>query len=387
MVTGGGSGGHITPILAVAAEIKKRDLANQIFYIGQVGDNLADIVKSDSNIDQVFSIFAGKFRRYHGEGIKQIFDLKTDLKNLRDLFYFLIGLIQSYLIFFKIKPDVLFSRGGYVGVPVALAARWHKIPYITHDSDSTPSLANKIIAGSAKYNAVALSSESYPYLKSKIVVTGIPVSNNFQFVNKELRIQYLKELNLSLDSKVLLVIGGGLGSVNINQAFIKIINSLLSREKKLIVVHVVGNNNELDMIAKYNNESILQPNFRDRIRVFGFIKDVYKYSGAADVIVSRAGATNIAEFAIQAKACIVIPSPVLANGHQLKNADYLDDHKAAIILNESALKTKPEMLYDAIINLFHDDDLRHLLEQNILKEAQPKATNQLVNLILKSVDV
>ncbi len=387
MVTGGGSGGHITPILAVAAEIKKRDPKNTIIYIGQKSDDLVKFINSDDNINQSFSIFAGKFRRYHGEGLFQLLDIKTVLKNCRDFIYFIIGIIQSYFIIQKVKPDILFSRGGYVSVPVALAARLKKVPYITHDSDSTPSLANKLISKKAKFNAVALDAKIYPYIQSKTIVTGIPVSSNFSRVDFNLKQKYLKELNLNSDNKVLLIIGGGLGAVNINLIFLKIVKELLEQEPKLVIIHLVGGNNETVMSVKYDDTSILSVKLRSRVRVFGFIKDVYKYSGVADVIVSRAGATNIAEFAIQGKACIIIPSPSLANGHQLKNANYLSDHQAAIVLQENELKSDPHLLFNSIIKLLHDDKLKEKLISNILKEAQPDATKKLVNLILQDKHV
>ncbi len=224
----------------------------------------------------------------------------------------------------KIKPDILFTRGGYVSVPVAIGAKLNKVNYLTHDSDSTPSLANRIIAPWAKYNLVTLNSANYPYPKEKITVTGIPISSNFKPVNYDLKQQYIKEIGLSKKAKLILVIGGGQGAVNINMFISKIANKLLDYQKDLYIVHIVGENNILKMNKKYDNEIKIN---RERVMVLGFIKDVYRYSGAADLIITRAGATNIAEFAVQAKACILIPSPYLTGGHQLKNAQYLNIKK------------------------------------------------------------
>ena len=156
IVTGGGSGGHITPILAVAAELKRRDPKTRLIYVGQKGDGLADIPAADPNIDAVYAVQAGKFRRYHGEGWRQLLDLKMWFLNIRDAFYVLIGIWQSWRLMKRLRPDVIFSRGGFVSVPVALGGKFNGVPYITHDSDSIPSLANRLIARWAAVHAVAL---------------------------------------------------------------------------------------------------------------------------------------------------------------------------------------------------------------------------------------
>src|SRR3990167_7210097 len=124
ILTGGGSGGHITPLLAVADELKKQRPNLTLVYIGQRGDKLADIPAKHHSIDKVYTVRAGKFRRYHGEGWRQLLDLLTFGKNVRDFFLVLIGLWQSYWILKKLKPVALFVKGGYVGVPVGLAAAW-----------------------------------------------------------------------------------------------------------------------------------------------------------------------------------------------------------------------------------------------------------------------
>jgi UDP-N-acetylglucosamine--N-acetylmuramyl-(pentapeptide) pyrophosphoryl-undecaprenol N-acetylglucosamine transferase len=156
VVTGGGSGGHITPILAVAAELKQLDKSIRIVYIGQTGDKLADIPAADPHIDEVFTVRAGKFRRYHGEGWRQLLDIDTQLKNVRDAILVLIGLWQSFWLVRRLQPQVIFSRGGFVSVPVSLGGWLNHVPYITHDSDSMPSLANRLIARWAHLHAVAL---------------------------------------------------------------------------------------------------------------------------------------------------------------------------------------------------------------------------------------
>ena len=377
LLTGGGSGGHITPVTTIASEIKNRDNSNQIIYIGQKNDKLSYILKDNKNIDSIFFIYAGKFRRYHSEGLKQIFDLATIYKNIRDLFLIIIGLFQSYIIIRKCKPDVLFTRGGYISVPVAIAAKLNRVPFITHDSDSIASLTNRILAPYAKYNAVSVDSEEYPYSDLKKIITGIPISSNFKYVDEKLKNIYRTELNIPINSKVILIIGGGLGSVIINESFLNIANKLINDIPEIWIIHIVGLNN----FEKMKKDYLKNVGSLDRIKVFGFIDDVYKYSGAADLIITRAGATNIAEFSTQGKECIIVPSPFLTGGHQVKNANYLLKNEAAIILDEKDI-VEEEYFYNKIIELMQDQNLRDKISKNILKLSNTTATTKIVDLIL-----
>jgi UDP-N-acetylglucosamine--N-acetylmuramyl-(pentapeptide) pyrophosphoryl-undecaprenol N-acetylglucosamine transferase len=178
VVTGAGSGGHITPVLAVAHELKKQQEDIRIVYIGQKGDSLADVPAADQNIDEVFLIQAGKLRRYHGEGWRQLLDLPTMWKNIRDAGRVVVGLFQSFNLLRKIRPEVIFIKGGFVGVPVGLAAAVLRIPYITHDSDALPGLANRIIAPWAKKHAVGLPKEVYSYPPDKTITVGVPLAHH-----------------------------------------------------------------------------------------------------------------------------------------------------------------------------------------------------------------
>ncbi|HWB38631.1 MAG TPA: glycosyltransferase, partial [Candidatus Saccharimonadales bacterium] len=218
VLTGGGSGGHITPIQAVAAEIKQLHPKSRLVYIGQTGDGLIDIPANDPNIDETLTIRAGKLRRYHGEGWKQLLDVPTMLKNLRDVAYVLIGLVQSYKLLKSLQPDMIFIKGGFVGVPVGLAAARLKLPYMTHDSDALPGLANRIVARWAHLHAVALPVDVYSYPKNKTVQTGIPLQAEFKPVTAELAKKYRQEIDVPANAKLLFVIGGGLGAERVNKA-------------------------------------------------------------------------------------------------------------------------------------------------------------------------
>lgn len=381
VLTGAGSGGHITPVLAVAAELKRLKPEVKIIYIGQKGDKLGDVPASDPNIDEVYTIRAGKFRRYHGEGLKQLLDLPTSFKNARDAVYVLIGLVQSRKLLKAIKPDVVFIKGGFVGVPVGLAAGRLGIPYVTHDSDALPGLANRIIAKKASKHAVALPADIYNYPAADTVMTGIPLQSNFIPVTDSLKTQYRSELKLPANAKVLFIVGGGLGSQRVNSAVAEAVPHLLKEFNDLYVMHGVGRANEAGMKSLYQEK--LSEEEQGRLRVDGYINDLYRYSGAADLVITRAGATNLAEFALQGEACLVVPSPFLAGGHQLKNAQYLADKQAALVLAENDLTDDPHRLARQVSDLFKDPALQKKLASNLAQFAKPEATKELAALILE----
>ncbi len=377
-MTGGGSGGHITPVTSIAKEIKRIDPTTEIIYIGQKNDKLSALLKNNTDLDKVYFVYAGKFRRYNHEGLKQLLDFPTMVKNIRDAFLIMIGFVQSVYIIKNNKPNILFTRGGYLSVPVAMAAKVNHVPYITHDSDSVSSLTNKIIGPGAKINAISVDSKHHNYPQHKKVLAGVPVSSEFVHVSDELKTEYRNSLNLPQNSKILLIIGGGLGSVVINQAVLKIVKQLLARYEDLNIFHIVGIKN----FKKMNKEYQELIGHDKRIKLMDFVDDVYKYSGAADVIITRAGATNLAEFSIQAKPCIIIPSPYLTGGHQLRNAEYIDEKNAGVILQEKDVIISSEVLLNAIYKLFDEADFREYLSKNISKIAVPGATNKLAKLIL-----
>lgn len=378
VLTGGGSGGHITPLLAVAAELKQQKPDTKVIYIGHTGDKLADIPKKDTNIDEVYSVRAGKLRRYHGEGWKQILDVPTMLLNIRDVFYLAVGMLQSRKLLKKLQPSVIFIKGGFVGVPVGLAAGRLGIPYVTHDSDAIPGLANRIIAKKAALHAVALPVDVYDYPVEKTVSTGIPLRADFVPVTEKLQQEYREQLGIPATAKLLFVIGGGLGSQRINAAVADAVPHLLGEFQELHVIHAVGRANEEDMSARYKSLSTSE---QGRVHTKSYIDDVFRYSGAADIVITRAGATNLAEFALQGKACIVVPSPFLAGGHQLKNADYLEEQGAAVVIDETELAADPNRLANQVSELLSDRVRREQLGKKFATFAKPHAAAELAQLL------
>lgn len=383
-MTGGGSGGHITPILAVADEIKTLRPDARLVYIGQKGDKLADVPIGHGNIDDVYTVRAGKFRRYHGEGIKQLLDVRTMLKNIRDFFFVIAGFWQSYWLLKKLKPTVMFVKGGYVAVPVGLAAALRHIPYVTHDSDIVPGLANRIIARWASAHAVALPKDVYNYPSEKTFTVGVPISAQIQPVTQELQASYRRDTKLDDYKEIILVTGGGLGALSLNKAFANITHELLDARPKLAIIHSAGRDHTDEMTAIYD-KLLVDTAQRKRVVIKGFISEFYKYSGAADVVVSRAGATNLAEFALQHKACVIVPNPILTGGHQTKNAQYLSEQRAIVVVDEDSLKTNGQPLLDAINTLLDNPKERIQMGGRLGKFAKPEATKQLAELILDTV--
>lgn len=383
VLTGGGSGGHITPLLAVAYELKQLQPNVQLVYIGQRGDGLSDVPAQDANIDKTYAVRAGKFRRYHGEGIRQVLDIPTLAKNIRDAWYLLVGIFQSYQLLKKLHPDIIFVKGGYVGVPVGLAAAWLKIPYVTHDSDAIPGLANRIIARWAKVHAVALPKEVYNYPQAKTMTVGVPIAHTYRPLTSEERQAVRKRLGLADFKRMVLVTGGGLGAQRLNNAIAACMPKLLQKYPDLAVVQIAGRTHEKDVRAMY--EKMLPDADQNRTTIKGFITNLYEYSGVADVVITRAGGTSIAEFAAQAKACIVVPNPVLTGGHQLKNAKVLEDRHAVKVVDNSVLNINPEALLLPLFSLLDNPDEALRLGKTFATFAQPDAAHKLAVVLLEQL--
>lgn len=342
---------------------------------------MLDIPAKDSNIDSVYSVRSGKFRRYHGVNVlKQLFDIPTDLKNLRDFIWVIVGVIQSWFLLRKIRPNIILTSGGFVGVPVGIAASSLKIPYITHDLDGVPGLANRLISRRAAAHAVALPKENYNYPAANTYTVGVPVSAKFTTVGKSEQKKFKEELGVSKFNKMLFITGGGLGAKNLNAQFISIIHKLLDRYNDLVIIHGAGRANEDHVRKQYN--ATISDDETNRVIVKGFIEDLYRYSGAADVVVSRAGATAIAEFAIQGRACVIIPNPLLTNGHQIKNAEALRKMSAAIILSENEISKDENKLLDTICQLLESPESREQISDAISKISHPNSAHDLAKILI-----
>lgn len=368
-------------MVAVAAELKKQRPGVRVVYVGQRGDTFATSLGKSQHIDEVRLIYAGKFRRYHGEGWKQWLDVPTLAKNLRDLIFVCLGFWQSYWLLRRVKPEAIFVKGGFVGLPVGLAAALRKIPYITHDSDAAAGLTNRLLARWAAWHAVAWPKEIYNYPPESTINVGVPVGYSHSAVSASQQNDFRRQLEIPVEASVLLVTGGGLGAKRINGAVWRFLPALLEELPNLYVLHIAGKKNLAEVRASYKK---LSAEGQGRVVLHAYVDDFYRYSGAADVVVTRAGATSLAEFALQGKACIVVPNPSLAGGHQLKNARLLSEQGAVIAVAEEQLSGAAEALEVAIKGLLTNSDRRRALGRKLSQLAKPDAARDLAELILKA---
>lgn len=377
MLVGGGSGGHLTPLVSVAHALKKAQPSCQIVYVGQHGENLQEVVE-DPAFDAHVSIHAGKFRRYHGETLWQhLKDVRTIVLNVRDFFRFIRGTAQSVRLLMRYKPDAILLKGGFVSVPIGFAARLKGVPYITHDSDAIPGLANRLTAKNAVLNTTALPAENYPYEQSKTRQVGIPLQNVFRIDSNETKSNFRRELGVPLEAPVIVSVGGGLGARAINQALVASVKEILQRDRHLI--HFTGKKSYEETKNGYEAADLSDED-RKRVQVIDFSTELYKYTAIADVVLSRAGATNLAELEAQAKLCIIIPAPHLTGGQQLHNAKILKERHAAVVVEENDLATVSERI-DEVMSMSEAE--RRKMAETLHALSVPHASDKIADILLK----
>lgn len=337
VLTGGGTAGHVTPNLALLPSLKERGY--EIHYIGSYNGIERKLIEGAGI--EYNGISSGKLRRYF------------DLKNFSDPFRVLKGYAEALKLIKKFRPDVVFSKGGFVAVPVVLAARHYKIPTIIHESDMTPGLANKICIPSAA-RVCCNFPETMAYLPSqKAVLTGSPI-------RKELlegdRLTGLNYSGLSASRPILLVIGGSLGSVTVNNAVRKLLPALLDTYQ---IIHICGKGN-LD-------ESLIGRN--------GYVQYEYVDTplrhlfAAADLIISRAGANSICEILALRKPNLLIPlSASASRGDQILNARSFEKQGFSKVLEEEQINDNS--LLSAIQELYQNRrQYIAAMEQSTLNDA------------------
>jgi UDP-N-acetylglucosamine--N-acetylmuramyl-(pentapeptide) pyrophosphoryl-undecaprenol N-acetylglucosamine transferase len=365
--------------LSLARELKRLEPSCQITYIGHKGDKFDSLQQSSGDFDFFSFIDGGKFRRYHGESIwSHLLDVKTLALNFRDFFKVISSVVAAFKILRRVKPDVVFSKGGFVVVPVGIAARLLKIPIVTHDSDTMPGLANRIVGRWAVINATGMPARYYKYPTEKIRYVGVPVAAVHTLDQAEVR-KMKKSLDLPEASQVFLVAGGGNGSKKLNDLTCAVAPNLLESNLALHIVHICGQLHEEAVKAQY--KSSLPAAERKRVNVIGFTPRFQDYAAVADLVFSRAGATSLAEYALLGKACIIMPSPFLAGGHQLKNAAELSERDAAVVVDES---TAADELLVVISELLNNEKRRQELGSSLKSLAKPDAAASLADIIMKT---
>lgn len=338
--------------------------------MGERGGHFNDLAVLSADIDETYFIRAGKFRRYHGESwFRRLTDIPTIYKNVRDLFYFTLGFFQACVVIKRVHPDIVFLKGGFVGLPVGLAAVLLRVPIITHDSDVVPGLANRLVGRWAAANLVAHDPSIYKYSKSKTEKVGVIVSGDYAKVDTATQNDYKKQLNIPAGSKLLLITGGSTGAQTINKAVAGIAHGLLDSDKKLYIVHQVG----AGKAAAYTGIK------HERLEVLEFLKPMYMYTGAADLVVCRGSANTLAELGVQKKPVITIPSPHLAGGHQTKNAKHLAESQAVVVISEPL---DGQQLKECIVDLLRDSNRRDMLATNLNNVTHSDAAPKVAELIL-----
>jgi len=364
VVASGGSGGHATPIVAVIDELKKR-FGEQI-KIFWLGTNQGIERKLAVNEQVEFkAIISGKWRRYFS------------VQNMLDIFKVLIGILQSLYYLLKIKPQAIFSKGGFVGLPVVIAGAILRKKIVIHESDVWPGLANRLSAKFASQIAVAYQ-ESEIYFRKKVTVTGTPVRNKILAGNK---LSTCKRFSLDYQLPTLLVIGGSAGAKFLNDLILASLSELL---KHYQIIHLCGKNNYQETKEEFTrklNIKDIQPVWQNRYHLFTWLdEELADAYSAADLIISRAGANVLAEIAALSKAAILVPI-TRAGDHQRFNAEIWRKNKAAYVLYEEELK--PQKLIETLAKILSNRQELEKIGQNARQFYDPNSAAKIVDLIIK----
>lgn len=364
LFTGGGTGGHIIPIIALSREIRKLQEDVIFSYVGPK-DGFAKIFFEQEDIP-ITNIYAGKIRRYG--------DVKSTILTVFGLLFLTpIGIIQSFIKIFIFSPDIVFSKGGYGAIPTSIAAWMLRVPIFLHESDVTPGIANRVIGHFAHRIFVAFKgTKSFP--KAKMDVVGNPVRKEILSGNEK---EAIKIFKIRSKKPVVAILGGSQGSVRLNDMLLSILDTLLSDFE---IVHQTGDKNfkqvvkEAKVVVSKENLQYYHP--------IPFLKETelrHLYS-LSDFIVNRAGSGSIFEIAALGKPSILIPLPEAAQNHQAQNAYEYGKTGAAIILEEANLT--PHFFLERLKFLFSSPKELETMKSAALKFSKPEAANKMAKTII-----
>ena len=345
VLTGGGTAGHVTPNIALLPSLQAAGY--EITYMGSY-DGIEKKLVEDFNLPYV-GIATGKFRRY------------LDLKNLTDPFRVIKGFAEARKFLKEYKPDVVFSKGGFVSVPVVRAAASLGIPCIIHESDMTPGLANKLCIPVAK-KVCCNFPETYDMLpEEKAVLTGSPIRAEFAQGNK---IAGLDLCGFTANKPVIMVMGGSLGAANVNKAVREALPQLLD---KFQIVHLCGK-------GKLDESLVNTPGYKQFEYIKTELKDLFAMT---DLVISRAGANAICELLALHKPNILIPLPAASSrGDQILNARSFEEQGFSMVIEEEDLTT--ELLTEKVNTLF---DSRHDYMNTMSNSGQMDSIRTIMQLI------
>ncbi len=359
--SGGGTGGHIYPALAVADKIKELYPDSEILFIGARGK--MEMVKVPQAGYEIIGLWISGLQR------------KFTLTNLMFPIKVLFSYLRSRRILSEYQPDLVAGFGGYASSPIMLAASKKGIKTLIQEQNSYAGIANKAVAKKADSICVAYDNMDRFFPENKIIITGNPVRKDISIIpdNPNDAFEYF---NLEKNIPVVLVLGGSLGARTINESLIQ--NMIKWIEADIQVLWQTGKlyNSEMNKrMEKFDGTTIHLLEFIDRMD--------FAYS-VADVVVSRAGALSISELCLVKKPVIFVPSPNVAEDHQTKNAMALASKNAAIVVED---KNAVKELANVAIQLLKDSDKRVELSENISLLGRPNATNDIAREILKLIEI
>ncbi len=355
--TGGGTGGHIFPLVAIIRELRgiiPEDLID-IYYIGPK-DIFSEQYIAKEKIETKY-INTGKLRRYSG--------VKAIIENMIDIFFRVpFGIIQSFYYLYIFSPDLIFGKGGHGSFPVILTAKIFQIPVILHESDAVLGAVNQFLQKISTEIFVSFP-KTENVLGHKMFVVGNPIRKEVLGGNKEKGKQIF---NLRGEKPVILILGGSQGSERINDLFLSSASPFLERYE---VIHQCGGNNHKQVLAESN--ATIKKELRENYYLTPFLNEgemAHAYE-LADLIVSRAGSGSIFEISAVGKASVLLPLPEAAQNHQLKNAYAYAASRSGVVFEEGNMS--PRFFLEKIKELFSPIEQIRNMENNAKSFSRPKA--------------
>jgi UDP-N-acetylglucosamine--N-acetylmuramyl-(pentapeptide) pyrophosphoryl-undecaprenol N-acetylglucosamine transferase len=355
ILSGGGTGGHIYPAIAIANELKSRFPDADFLFVG--AKDKMEMQKVPQEGYAIKGLWIAGLQR------------QVNLKNAMFPFKLVDSLFRAGVILKDFRPDVVIGTGGFASGPLLQMANIMGIPTVIQEQNSFPGITNKLLGKKAKAICVAYENLDRFFKQEKLHLTGNPVRKDLLYVADK-REEAISYFNLNADKKTLLVLGGSLGARRINQLIEKELNDIVAQN-----VQIIWQCGKLyfDEYKKYASENV---------HVFAFIEKMNFVYAAADVIISRAGASSVSELCIVGKPVVFIPSPNVAEDHQTKNAKAIVDKKAAIMVKESELDAVFALVFK---ELLLDTNKQTELGKNIKQLAKPEATEKIVDEIVKLI--
>jgi UDP-N-acetylglucosamine--N-acetylmuramyl-(pentapeptide) pyrophosphoryl-undecaprenol N-acetylglucosamine transferase len=355
ILSGGGTGGHIYPAIAIANELKLRFPDAEFLFVG--AKDKMEMQKVPQAGYQIKGLWITGLQR------------KVSLPNLMFPFKLVDSLWESKKILKRFKPDVVIGTGGFASGPLVKMASMMGIPTVIQEQNSFPGITNKLLSKRANVICVAYENLERFFPKEKMVFTGNPVRQDLIDVESK-RTEAIQHFNLDPNKKTLLVLGGSLGARRLNQLIEKELEKIVSQN-----VQIVWQCGKL----YFEDYKIHNAN---NVQVFPFIERMDLVYAVSDIIISRAGASSVSELCIVGKPVIFIPSPNVAEDHQTKNAKSIVDKKGGLLLKESELDAEFSLVFEALLK---DEGKQNQLSENIKQLAMPEATKTIADEIVKLI--